>query len=83
MAAVPYTYVLGDPHDNQLDGNGLPCDGTVSVRNSDPVCYATVTFSYAGNGYEQKIMNVPYQDADRLPLYLDYFVNDQCSQLGA
>lgn len=65
---------------------GLPCDGTVYVGDADDVCYATVTYTVGGTGqYDgavtQKIMNVPYLDATRLPLYMAYFVNDQVTQM--
>lgn len=80
--ANSFTYTLGDPHDNQLDDLGLPCDGTVTITADDAVSYAEITFTINGRSYIQKIMNVPYQDTDRTNLYLQYFVNDQEKQLG-
>lgn len=76
------TYTLGAQHDNQLGAGGLPCDGTVTVGPADAVCYADVTYDVNGVQYEQTIMNVPFQDATRLPLYITYFINNQASQLG-
>lgn len=82
MTTPTYTYTLGLWHVNDLGAEGLPCDGTVSVSQSDAVCFADVKYTINGTDYEQKIMNVPYTDATRTALYLDYFVNDQAAQLG-
>lgn len=62
---------------------GLPCDGTVYVSSGDSVCYANVKYIIDGVSYKQNIMNVPFQDALRLPLYFQYFVNNQVVQLSA
>lgn len=62
---------------------GLPCDGTVHVTSTDDVCYALISFIVNGALQPpQRIMNVPYKDATRLPLYMQYFVNDQARQIG-
>lgn len=66
-----------------INTHSLPCDGTVFVDDTDAVCYADITYVIDGVTYEQNIMNVPYLDATRLPLYLQYFVNNQAIQLGA
>jgi len=62
---------------------GLPCDGTVYVESTDAVCYADVVYTINGTQYEQNIMNVPFQDSARLPLYIVYFINNQAAQLAA
>jgi len=66
-----------------ISHHGLDCDGTVYVESTDAVCYADVHFNIDGTDYDQRIMNVPYQDAERLPLYIQYFLNDQDRQLSA
>ncbi len=77
MSSHLVSYILGKTHENQVGGSGLPCDGTVTITQDDAVCYADVTYVVNNTQYEQNIMNVPYEDAERTVLYLSYFVNDQ------
>ena len=78
-----YSYTLLEPHDNMLPEEGLACDGTVTILPSDAVCYALISVIVNGKLLApQKIMNVPFQDAVKLPLYLTYFMNDQAKQNG-
>lgn len=76
-----YSYQLQEQHANTLSAP-LPCDDTVQVLPSDQVCYALVAYIINGNLYPpQRIMNVPFQDNVRMPLYFQYFVNNQALQL--
>lgn len=76
-----YSYTLLEQHENTLPEAGLTCDGTVTILPTDAVCYALVSLFINGKLLApQKIMNVPFQDDTKLPLYLTYFMNDQASQ---
>lgn len=82
MTSHLVSYTLGPVHDNQINGSGLPCDGTVTITQDDTVCYANVVYVVNGTQYEQNIMNVPFQDSDRTDLYIQYFVNDQDKRMN-
>lgn len=83
MPITQYAYTLMPQEDNRLPAEGLPCDGTVTILPSDAVCRALISFSINGELFPpQMIMNVPFQDEDKMALYMQYFVNDQARQKG-